>query len=237
MYANNVKTLYCRFPSMRHSLLFCACCYCVAPVIFITFVAVLNYWILNYLAHIFLSGNNLRVQVGNFIGDFVKGSKLDDYPDSIRKGIRLHRLIDSYTDSHEVVVGAKAFIRPAFGRYSGIVLDMYFDYFLAVNIHRYAGHSLRFYATRFYLAALLNYAYLPIRVRSFIFHFISTNRLMQYRTLEGLRFSLEIMSRRKVPAIDPGKTISFLEENKGEIERRFLQFFPDLMAFVERTHL
>ncbi len=189
---------------------------------------------MNYLAHIFLSGNHPSIQVGNFIGDFVKGSRFESFPKGIRKGIIMHRKIDSFTDSHEVVIDTKAFIRPVFGRYSGIILDMYFDYFLAVNFKKYsAGKSLRFFAYRFYISALFNYRYLPARVKRFIFHFIGTNRLQKYESVEGLKYSLEIMSNHKVPAIDPEKTISFLVENNEELERRFFMFFPDLIEFVK----
>lgn len=163
---------------------------------------------------------------------------MDHYPGNIRKGIVLHRRIDSFTDSHHVVSDTKAMMRPTFGRYSGIVLDMYFDYFLAVNFRTLShGKSLRFFAYKFYVAALLNFHHLPERVRRFIFHFITTNRLLQYQSLEGLRTSLDIMSNRKIPSLDPGKIIEYLIEHKAELERRFLLFFHDLEEFVKNEQL
>lgn len=190
---------------------------------------------MNYLAHIFLSGSDSQLQIGNFIGDFVKGNKLNEYPAGIRKGIALHRKIDSFTDSHPLVRETVAFLRPAFGRYSGIIADMYFDYFLAINFYSYASNkSLKIFAYRFYFHALINYRHLPERVRGFIFHFISTNRLHKYSTVNGLKNSLIIMSNYKVSAIKPQETIDFLTNNHTELENLFHQFFPDLVEYVKK---
>lgn len=188
---------------------------------------------MNYLAHIFLSGTDPQVKVGNFIGDFVKGSQFNNYPESIRRGIILHRKIDAFTDSHEVVKDMVNYIRPAFGRYSAIIVDMYFDYFLAVNFSKYSSKSLHLFAFRFYFTAILNYKHLPVRVKGFIFHFVSSHRLHKYSTLAGLQNSLQIMANYKTSAIQPQKTIQFLEENRLEIESRFHLFFPDLVAFAQ----
>ncbi len=187
---------------------------------------------MNYLAHIFLSDNNPSIQVGNFIGDFVKGSKLKDYPAEIRKGIILHRMIDEYTDNHPVVRETILLLRPVFGRYSGIITDMYFDYFLAVNFSNYSNdYSLNRFSFHFYIAALRHYKHLPDRVKGFIFHFISTNRLGKYSSPKGLNNSLEIMANYKVSALEPTKIIEFLEENSTNISTNFHLFFPDLIKF------
>lgn len=193
---------------------------------------------MNYLAHILLSGNDSQLQVGNFIGDFVKGNKLNAYPDRIRQGIVLHRKIDSFTDSHPVVRETVAILRPAFGRYSGIIADMYFDYFLAVNFYSYASNkSLKIFAFRFYVHALINYRHLPDRVKGFIFHFITTNRLHRYSTVNGLKNSLTIMANYKISAIKPQETIDFLVDNHTELEKLFHQFFPDLIEYVKKERV
>lgn len=191
---------------------------------------------MNYLAHIFLSGNNPQIKIGNFIGDFVKGSRFDNYPPDIRQGIILHRKIDDFTDSHEVVKDTVNFVRPAFGRYSAIIVDMYFDYFLAVNFRKYASTSLHIFALQFYFSAILNYKYLPAKVQGFIFHFISSHRLHKYSSHAGLQNSLQIMANYKVSALNPLKTIEFLVEHEAEIEKRFSLFFPDLLAYVNKEN-
>lgn len=189
---------------------------------------------MNYLAHIFLSGEDVQVQIGNFIGDFVKGNQPDNYPERIRKGIMMHRRIDHFTDHHHVVKETKDLLRPVFGRYSGIITDMYFDYLLAVSFSKYSpNRSLSKLARRFNFHVLLNYYRLPQRVRRFIFHFTSSNRLVRYATIEGLRESLSIMARYKTAAINPDLSIQFLKDNREILEQKFHLFFPELMSYVE----
>lgn len=100
---------------------------------------------MNYLAHIFLSGSNRKVQLGNFVGDAVKGSSYKNYPPDIAKGIQLHRAIDDYTDRHPAVCEVVHRLQPEFGRYSGVLLDIYFDYLLASRFESFSGVSLRRY--------------------------------------------------------------------------------------------
>lgn len=104
---------------------------------------------MNYLAHIFLSGPNRKVQLGNFVGDAVKGSSYKNYPSDIAKGIQLHRAIDDYTDHHPAVCEVVHRLQPEFGRYSGVLLDIYFDYLLASRFESFSGGSLRKYTRNF----------------------------------------------------------------------------------------
>lgn len=192
---------------------------------------------MNYLAHIFLSGKSPGVQLGGFIADFVKGNRLHRFPDPIRRGIVLHRQIDTFTDNHEHFRSLVLLLRPAFGKYSGIIADMYFDHFLAMHFSRFSNMSLRIFAWRFYFHAILHYYHLPARVKRFIFHFAGTNRLMKYRSIEGLHDSLTIMSNYKSSALNPEKIICFLEENYPAIEQQFLLYFPEVQLFVKSEHL
>ena len=193
------------------------------------------YSVLNYLAHIYLSGFSLSVQTGNFIGDFVKGKQMDAYPSKMRQGIVMHRKIDHYTDQHPVVKELVQLLRPEFGRYSAIVADMYFDYFLAKNFKVITGgRSLTLFVYRFYVGALLRYWLLPERVRGFIFHFIGTNRLGKYAHADGLQDSLEIMARYKVSALDPHQIVQYLKANEMALEKYFDDFFPDLQKYCHQ---
>ena len=142
---------------------------------------------MNYLAHIFLSGSNRKVQLGNFVGDAVKGSSYKNYPPDIAKGIQLHRAIDDYTDHHPAVCEVVHRLQPEFGRYSGVLLDIYFDYLLASRFESFSGVSLRRYTRTFYLSLLINYRYLPVRFKRFIWHFILTDIEICMLTGDGER--------------------------------------------------
>lgn len=190
---------------------------------------------MNYLAHIFLSGNNRQLQVGNFIGDFVKGKSHENFPPRIQEGILLHREIDNFTDSHPAFLETVKILRPTFNRYSGIIADMYFDYFLASDFKRYSPkRNLNCFAANFYLSAILNYRFLPQQVKGFIFHFISTNRLKKYASYKGLHRALQIMAHFKTSAIDPDLSIAFLKENEETLRIYFQAFMPEIISHFNR---
>jgi acyl carrier protein phosphodiesterase len=170
--------------------------------------------------------------LGNFIGDFVKGNSYLQYPDAISKGILLHRKIDKFTDSHPVYREIIENIRPEFGRYAGIMADMYSDFFLATDFSKYSPElSLRKLSYNFYFTSLYYYRYLPLQVRKFIFHFIATNRLMKYSNHQGLHDSLKIMSQYKSPAIRAKHGVEFLISNETVLQEKFHLFMPNIIEF------
>ena len=108
--------------------------------------------------------------------------------------------------------------------------DMYYDYLLASDFERYSnGQRLDKFARNFYLSVLIYYWWLPKRVKGFIFHFIKTNRLKRYGTLEGLQQSLEIMSVHKSTAINPTLGIEFLVANESQLRNHFGQFMTEAL--------
>lgn len=186
---------------------------------------------MNYLAHIFLSGSVRKRQLGNYIGDAVKGKGYENYPKDIAEGILFHRAIDYFTDNHPVVREMVVKLRPDFGRYSAILLDIYFDYFLASRFHLYSDKSLTFYTKNFYITLVLNYRYLPARMKSFMWHFILTDRLGKYAKPEGIRQSLEIMVKYRNLDISVDNAMVYLSEHEDELFNQFMLFFTDLRLF------
>ena len=81
---------------------------------------------MNFLAHIYLSGDSREILIGNFIGDYVKGKKIAGYPEEVKRGIMLHRNIDSFTDTHTITRSSKKIIAGKYGLYAGIVVDISF---------------------------------------------------------------------------------------------------------------
>lgn len=189
---------------------------------------------MNYLAHIFLSGSDSKVQIGNFVGDAVKGRAYLRYPEQMQQGMLLHRKIDEFADSHPLFREAVYMGRSSFGRYSGVVTDLFFDYLLARHFRQYSSRSLPAFARRFYWALLLNYRYLPERFQRFIWHFIITNRLVEYASAEGLRRSLEIMTEYRGLQIDPCRAVTFLADHQESLWDLFSAFFPEIQNMCQR---
>ncbi|MDF9829849.1 ACP phosphodiesterase [Parabacteroides sp. PF5-6] len=185
---------------------------------------------MNYLAHIFLSGADRQMQLGNFFADAVKGSAYKDYPPMIAQGIVFHRAIDTYTDNHPAVKELLQTLRPHFGRYSAVLLDVYFDYLLASRFGEFSEVSLKRYARGFYFTLIRNRRYLPDRFKRFMWHFILTDRLNKYASLHGIRGSLEIMVRVHRITISVSQAIEYLQAHEEELYAVFRPFFLELQA-------
>ena len=188
---------------------------------------------MNYLAHLYLSGNNKKVITGNFIGDYVKGKNYLNYPGKIREGILLHRQIDTFTDAHPCFREVKILLRSDFGLFSGIITDLLYDHLLAANWQKYADDTLREFTNKMHKVLQSHYAYLPERVQGFLPALIRNRRLESYASREGMRHTLEIMSRyTSLPSHAPD-AMDILEENLDFLLKNFDTFMSEIIVFVE----
>ena len=105
---------------------------------------------MNFLAHLFLSGENDDIIIGNFIADAVKGRYIEKYNEKIRYGIKLHREIDNYTDNHPVFKQSRKRLLHKYHKFSGVIVDMYYDHFLAVNWSDYSDENLEAFVSNAY---------------------------------------------------------------------------------------
>ena len=120
---------------------------------------------MNYLAHIFLSEGQPNVMIGNFIADSIKGSKYSTYPSEIQKGILLHRQIDTMTDAHPAFRNSTKRLHKNYGHYSGIIVDIFYDHFLAKNWAEYSDVPLADYIQEFYKILRNNFEVLPANIQ------------------------------------------------------------------------
>jgi len=188
---------------------------------------------MNYLAHIYLSGESDEIKVGNFIGDFVKGNKYLEYPEKVAAGIRLHRSIDSFTDQHVVVREFIQLLKPGYGRYAGIVADVFMDHFLASNWHHYSAYTLRQFSKHAHAVFLSNFGLLPFRVKQFLPFLIQHKRFESYARRENMFHVLEIMSRRTSLPANSEWAMEILHQEYDQFELLFRSFFADITDYVE----
>ena len=188
---------------------------------------------MNYLSHIYLSGESEEIKLGNFIGDFVKGQQFLKYPPNVAKGILLHRQIDAFTDSHPIVNECIMKLRPRFGKHSGIVIDIFLDHFLAVNWHHYSFEKLPTFTKRFHAVLLSNFFQLPSQVKMFLPFLIQNKRLQSYASFEGIEKTLRIMAQRTSLPAETEFAIKILEDEYSFFNQAFNQFFPEIIRFIE----
>jgi acyl carrier protein phosphodiesterase len=187
---------------------------------------------MNFLAHIYLSGDNPQLRIGNFMADHVKGSAINQLPDEIYNGVKLHRLIDQYTDQHPVVMLSKKRLRPEFHKYAPVITDVFYDHFLARDWEKYHDESLNLFTRKFYNSAETFEKFLPERTRRMLFYMKADNWLLSYSKIEGIHQALCGMARRTT--FDSSMEIaSFaLEKNYTEFENEFSLFFEELRMYV-----
>lgn len=186
---------------------------------------------MNYLAHIYLSGNNDELKIGNFMADSIKGKKYLKYPETIQKGIILHRAIDYYTDTHPTVRASISRLFETYGHYSGIIVDIFYDHYLAANWENYCAIPLKKFTEDFYVLLKENYEVLPKRVKNFMPFMIEANWLLSYASKDGIEKVLQGMNRRTKGKSNMDKAIKELNLYYSEFEKEFESFFADLIRF------
>lgn len=192
---------------------------------------------MNFLAHIFLSGDEEELLVGNFIADAVKGKQVNQFSSGIARGIRLHRLIDSYTDTHPIVAESKARLRGSYRKYAPVVADMYYDHFLAANFEVYSKQPLLPYTQQKYAVIQRYERHLPTQVQQMFRYMRRDNWLHSYAELSGIGQALTGISRRASFASGMETAGEELQRNYTLYAAEFERFFPELMAYVAETKL
>ncbi|MCB9013312.1 MAG: DUF479 domain-containing protein [Bacteroidales bacterium] len=191
---------------------------------------------MNFLAHLYLSGDHEEIMVGNFIGDYVKGKEYLYYPEPIRKGIMLHRYIDSYTDSHPITRKSKSHISERYGKYSGIVTDIFYDYFLSSSWENYSSISLQEFVDYSFSTLKKHYYDFPQGIKNWFPNFIRNNWLMSYSSPEGIENVLYRMASRTSLPEHSAYAVQVLREKENEMRNEFIEFFEDIRDFVEKEH-
>lgn len=193
---------------------------------------------MNYLAHLHLADDNPDSKLGNILADFVKGPDVAALPLAIQAGIRLHRSIDSFTDSHPVVMRSIRRLGGRLGWYAGIVIDVYYDHLLARDWHHYSAEPLRSFADRAYEILLEHIDLLEGPSRKLMERMIREDRLVSYASLTGIEETLEriswrIMERMPKREVRLHDAMPLLIAADAGLEDDFHTFYPNLMAFAE----
>ncbi len=187
----------------------------------------------NFLAHLYLSRHHENLMIGNFIADGVKGKRYLDFEKDIAEGILMHRAIDTFTDAHPVTTRSKSLLRPFFHHSSGIILDVFYDYYLARDWPRYAEGTLEEFTRRCYRLFHRREDILPERNRRILRFMEQNNWLLSYAQPEGIGRALEGMSQRVHFKNNMQEALPFLLQYEAELGADFHEFFPLLIRHLQ----
>jgi len=186
---------------------------------------------MNFLAHIYLSGENDLIKIGNFMADGIHGKHFDSFPIEIRKGIILHREIDTFTDSHPLFRQSTKRLHANYHHYSGIIVDIFYDHFLAKNWNNYSDEKLEDYTERFYQSLRDNFEVLTPKTQKMVPYLVTQNWLMSYQTVEGIEIILEKMDNRMKRNSNMRFAVAELRTFYSEFEEEFTLFFKEIQSY------
>lgn len=192
---------------------------------------------MNFLAHIYLSGDNEFVTIGNFIADGIRGKSYKKFPIDVQIGILLHREIDTYTDAHPIVRQSTKRLHKNYSHYSGVIVDILYDHFLAKNWKDYSNVPLEVYVEQFYDSLEANFEMLPNRTQRMLPHMIADNWLLSYAKIEGIQRVLDGMNRRTKNVSGMNTATNELKQYYAEFENEFTSFFEELRAFTKQKRI
>ena len=189
---------------------------------------------MNYLAHFHLAEQSSEGLVGSLLGDFVKGRLDGRFAESVRRGIALHRAIDSFTDAHPLHLQSRNRISRARRRYAGIIIDVCYDHFLCRRWTDYSSESLDCFTERVYTALRDHYGDLPQQLQRIVTRMIADDWLASYAALENIGRALEGIARRIERRNPLAGAVAEIENNYAALDGDFQRFFPRLEAETPR---
>ncbi len=183
---------------------------------------------MNFLAHIYLSGENDLIKIGNFMADGIRGKQFEHFPADVQRGILLHRFIDTYTDSHDIFRTSTKRLHERYHHYAGVIVDIVYDHFLAKNWSNYSDEKLESFISRFYNSLHDNYDILTEKTQDLMPYMIGRNWLLSYRTVDGIHQILTQMDRRSKNISQMQYAVEELNEYYDEFEEEFTLFFEEI---------
>ncbi|HEU0137785.1 MAG TPA: acyl carrier protein phosphodiesterase [Flavobacterium sp.] len=188
---------------------------------------------MNFLAHIFLSGDNELVKIGNFMADGIRGNDYKTMLPEIQKGVILHRAIDTFTDIHPVFRQSTKRLHYRYHHYAGVIVDVFYDHFLASNWKMYSNESLESYVDAFYQSLNQNIYLLTPKTLNLMPYMIEHNWLVSYKDVSGIKRILSQMDHRTKYRSNMTYSVEELAEFYDDFKSEFYLFFEDLRTFVD----
>lgn len=188
--------------------------------------------IMNYLAHFYLSDQTPEGFLGGILGDFVRGKVQGKFTPTIEREIEIHRRIDFFTDTNEIVRKSKKRVAANRSKYAGVLVDVFYDHYLALNFENYSNISLKDFSTDVYQSLKTRNNSLDESLQTRLMGIAHYDLLSSYVTLEGIGLALYRISKRLKRENNLAEGIFDIKNNYAEMQKDFEEFFPQLIEFV-----
>lgn len=188
---------------------------------------------MNFLAHFVLSDHDEALLTGNFLADFISNQEVKSLPTAIQEGIFLHRKIDSFMDNHPIVRQGSRRLYPYHHKYAPVVMDVLYDYLLAQNWHVFRQDTLEDFRQECYKKLQQNTMAMSPKLQAQLLHMISNDWLLTYTTELGVKRTFQRMQGRASKPEHLNYAWESLQRDYSLLNAEFLQFFPEIIAFVQ----
>lgn len=190
---------------------------------------------MNYLAHLLIAGEDPALRLGGMLGDFVKGRLPGTLPADVARGVALHRKIDTFADAHPAFRMSRSRVSEGRRRYSGIMIDMFYDHLLAAAWTDWCCEPLEYFADEAYSLMEASPELLPERLGRILPAMRGRNWLVSYRDLDAISAALDGMAvhRLRQPNNLAGAGAE-LKAHYADFDADFRAFFPDAMEFAQQ---
>jgi len=188
---------------------------------------------MNWLAHLHLSEPTPEFRLGSILPDFVSIRALADLPLEYQRGIQRHRQIDACTDAHPIFRRSVQRFEPPFRRFGGVLVDIFYDHFLARDWDTFSAWPLPVFAAEFYASFEAHWSDLPPEARPRLQAMREADLLCSYREISGIREVLERIGSRLRRPTDLAASITILERDYDSFRGDFHEFFPQLVRQID----
>ncbi len=183
---------------------------------------------MNWVAHFVLSEDEEELVVGNWLGEIVRAKDYEKYSKPLQRGILMHREIDTYTDANPIIKRATQLFHQAQGKFSPVVVDLVFDYFLIQNWNKYREDSYESFKKEIYKMLMDHIELYPSKLQKTTEALLHYDWFENYRTLEGIQEVLRQMSVRTKYPNQMDTAVDVVFENEEILNQYFLDFFPEM---------
>lgn len=192
---------------------------------------------MNYLAHLFLAGKNDGLILGSLLEDYITGGIENEsnrhLPPDVKAGLKLHRHIDTFTDSDKEIALCKQLFYPGFGKYSPVIVDVILDHFLQRNWDTFAKEEFDIFKSRVYQSLTTTYTeWQPPALKSLVRSMVEHDWLKNYIHFWGVEKALSSLNRR-VKQVDLTQALPVMRQHYDFIDHLFLSFFKRLKESCE----
>ncbi len=189
---------------------------------------------MNFLAHLLLTHENEDWMIGNMIADFISNKDLQSLQTGVREGVMVHRHIDTFTDSHEVVKDSIRRLHPIFHKYSPVVIDIYYDYFLARNWRRYSTIPFEDFCEKIYNVFERRMNEMPLEFQPRLKIMMDNDFLQNYVTKSGIQFTFNKFQERVRFPVSFAQASDVMMVYEEEFNEEFNVFFPEIIGYLKK---